>query len=440
MGKKGLLFIASLLGLSVLAGCGGEGSATQAQKGQTQETQVAGKALQVSSEPVTLTILAAPNQLDNQRMLIDPVKKKYSNITLNIVQTGKGNQIQDMVAAGNLPDMYTGYTSLMASLNQMDIFSDITPLAKSMNIDLGRFESVVLDGIRASGANNELYGLPFNLQFNALYYNKTIFDKFGVPYPADGMTWDDTIELGKKLTRVDGGVQFRGLDPSSLTRIAYPRSLNMIDRQTGKANVDNEQWRIVFNLGKKILDIPGNMRKSNANARNEFSKAQTLAMLPDANIIATYKEASEAGFNWDMAQYPSYKDLPNTYGMVDPWIMFILKTSKHREQAMQVLDVLTSDEVQTLMAKTMIKMSALKNPDIKKALGGDIPYLQGKRFSSVFKSHPAPNPSFTKYYSDAQKILDSEFWDYAAEKQDLNTALREAQDAINKVVSEDQTK
>jgi multiple sugar transport system substrate-binding protein len=368
-------------------------------------------------------------------MLIDPVKKKYPNITLDIVPTGKGSQLGDLIAAGTIPDMYTGYTGQMAGLNEMEVFSDITPLAKKMNVDLGRFEPVILDSIRASGKNNELYGLPFNVQLNATYYNRDIFDKFGVPYPKDGMTWDDTIELAKKVTRSDGGVQYRGLDQESFARIFYPRSLNMVDPKTNTAHVNNEEWKKVLELGKKIMSIPGNMRKSSENAINQFEKTRTLAMMTTINRISNMIEAGKTGLNWDVAQFPSYNDLPNQYGMVDPWIMFILKTSKHPEAAMEVLDVMTSKEVQLQMAKDTAKMSPLKDPELKKALGANIPELKDKHLQSIFKSHPGKNPSFSKFYGPAQKAIRGNMWDYIQGKKDINTALRDAQEEITKLIN-----
>ncbi len=45
------------------------------------------------------------------------------------------------------------------------------------------------------------YGFPGNAGANAVWYNKRLFDEAGVAYPADDWTWDDFIEIGKKLTK-----------------------------------------------------------------------------------------------------------------------------------------------------------------------------------------------------------------------------------------------
>ncbi|CAG7636973.1 ABC transporter substrate-binding protein [Paenibacillus allorhizosphaerae] len=436
--KNGWIMAAILLTLSMTAGCSSSQAAVEkgtGGKGAEGTNKENSGPPAVSTEPVTLNILASAYQVDFETMLIDPVKKKYPNITLNVMATGTGKNIQDLVAAGNTPDLFAGYTGMMPALKQLDVLDNLEPLVKKFRVDLDRYEPAVIDAIKVSGNNNELSGLPFNLQLNALYYNKDIFDRFGVPYPKDGMTWDDAIELARKLTRTEGGVAYRGLDPESFTRIFYPRSVNIVDPKTNKAAVNNEQWKTVFDLGKRILSIPGNERKESSPI-NEFRKSKTLAMLPSYNFFSDMKEASESGLNWDVAQYPSYKDRPNIYGMVDPWIMFVAKTSKHKDAAMQVLEVLTSNEVMLQMAKNTAKLPPLKNPEMKKALGENMPFLKGKSIVSVFKSRPAPNPSFTKYDTEAQKWLEASFWDYIRDKKDINTALRDAEEQINQIIRE----
>ena len=48
--------------------------------------------------------------------------------------------------------------------------------------------------------DGRLYGYPGNANARAIWYNKVIFDRMGVPYPEDDWTWDDFIETGRRLT------------------------------------------------------------------------------------------------------------------------------------------------------------------------------------------------------------------------------------------------
>lgn len=41
--------------------------------------------------------------------------------------------------------------------------------------------------------------MPKDFDTNALWYNKEIFDKCGVPYPTDDMSYDDLVATAKAL-------------------------------------------------------------------------------------------------------------------------------------------------------------------------------------------------------------------------------------------------
>ena len=50
----------------------------------------------------------------------------------------------------------------------------------------------------------KLMALPFRSDIYLLYYNKDLFDKFGVSYPTNDMTWQQVRETAKKLTSGSG--------------------------------------------------------------------------------------------------------------------------------------------------------------------------------------------------------------------------------------------
>src|SRR5260370_18341401 len=46
-----------------------------------------------------------------------------------------------------------------------------------------------------------LHALPKGSPPLALAYNKTLFDRAGIPYPTDDWTWDDFLRVARALTR-----------------------------------------------------------------------------------------------------------------------------------------------------------------------------------------------------------------------------------------------
>src|SRR5262249_24395576 len=148
------------------------------------------------------------------------------------------------------------------------------------------------------------------------YYNKDIFDRFAVPYPKDGMTWDNAIDLAKKLTRSDGGVQYKGLTiDGNINRLGEQRSLPMVD-PTGKSVLQTDGWKSVFDVYRQIGQIPGNLLE-NPQRIQAFEKDKNLAMLAGLSArIGEFEQLQNQGqaMNWDMVTMPTFSQAPkNTF-------------------------------------------------------------------------------------------------------------------------------
>ena len=161
-------------------------------------------------------------------------------------------------------------------------------------------------------------------------------------------------------------------------------------------------------------------------------------MLATSNFTSFFRDAP--GLNWDMAQYPSYKDRPNTYGMYDLHVMAVPKTSKYKEEAFKVIEVLMSDEVQMESVKVTGRVSPLKDQKFKDNFGADLAGLKGKNIQAIFKSKPADAPEFSRFYSDANAVVLNEYKELLAGKKDVNTALRDAEEKINQAIKTKQGK
>jgi multiple sugar transport system substrate-binding protein len=427
---------------AVIAGCGSGAASGDQPQGDGSAKDQPGKVVE-NTDPVTLTLFVnnVITDDDMQRQLLDPLKKKYPYITVTPIVNKDGSRINDLLTAGTPPDLFNIYVGAVGVLQQADLLEDITPLAKKDNIDLSRFQPVVMDSIKAAAGNGALFGLPRLMNTVGLFYNKDIFDKFGVAYPTDGMTWDQTIELAKKVSRSDSGINYLGFASDALNRPGFSLSLAPVDGKTNKATLSSADWRRVMELNRAIYSIPGNIPDPpgsvNGGGLNQFNKNQNLAMLGTVgNQMNQIKAASANGLNWDVAQYPSFPDKMNIGGMVDVHIIGISKTSKHKDAAIKVVEIMTSDESQLSLARDSSQASPLTNPEMVKQFGTGDPFLKGKNIQALFKSKPAPSPQFSIYTNDVNKVLVPFYVDYVLGNKDLNTTIREAEDAINKKVEE----
>ncbi|MCC2686519.1 MAG: extracellular solute-binding protein family 1, partial [Paenibacillaceae bacterium] len=264
-----------------------------------------------------------------------------------------------------------------------------------------------------------------------------IFDKFGVAYPKDGLTWDQTIELARKLTRVDGEVQYKGLSASwtgqGVRDFASGFALPYIDPKTMKATVNTDGWKKALTILKEINDIPGNL---GGDVRQLFHKDKILAMMVSANPrIGELEELFKKGegVNYDFAAPPYFPELPGKTQETDTRFIAVSGTSKNRDLAFQVVQEIVSDANAVEFTRRAFP-PVLKNADLKKQFGAELETLKGKHIEAFFKSTPIVSPIRTIYVNNADRAVQTEFTKVLKGEEDINTALRNADEAINKIV------
>ncbi|TMV47865.1 extracellular solute-binding protein [Paenibacillus mesophilus] len=386
--------------------------------------------------PVTLVFLvdgAAITDEEIEKLVKEPIKAKYPHITVEYRGNTRGNTgLGEMIGAGDFPDFVLTTYPRITIHRDLGTTYDLTELVKKYKVDLTKFDPQALETARMYGSKDKVYALPFSLNFLATFYNKDLFDMFGVEYPKEGLTWDDTLSLAKRMTRMSDNVQYRGLFTNGLLDLSTQLSLAYVNPTTGKANVQTEGWKKVFQLVKDINDIPGNM----GGTGDHFLKEQSVAMVTgyDARIAALEALHGTPGqFNWDLTQFPSYKERPNTSLASSGHFLIVSALSKHKEEAFQAIQVLTGVENQKLMTSRG-RFTALNDPEIKEMYGSGMKSLQGKNVKSVFKSNFAS--PFTASSVDAlvQPSLNAAIKKVNEDIMDINSALREAEDIANKEI------
>ena len=65
--------------------------------------------------------------------------------------------------------------------------------------DLEQLHQPVVDLLKAKG-NGMLFGLTPTFNTNALFFNKDLFDQYGVPYPTHQMSWDEVLMLAGRFS------------------------------------------------------------------------------------------------------------------------------------------------------------------------------------------------------------------------------------------------
>lgn len=395
------------------------------------------------AKPVTLKFYSWSTFTEStfKTLIADPVSKKYPHITLQFIPRTNTMMPEHLVASGSTVDILSHATNVMSRFREVGLLEDMTPLLQKQQIKLDRFLPEAVEAIREKSEGG-LMALPYGINYGGMLYNKDIFDRFGVPYPKDGMLFEDIVELSKRLSRVEGGVEYYGFDASNIVALSASLSLNAVNPKTEKAELGNPGWSSVFNLAKQFADQSKTPLKlvSLAPQIDRFVKTRNVAMLQLSggglsSFMALARENKD--FNWDLVQSPSFANRPNTGAPVTVNPMFsVASNSPHKDEAMRVIDYLTSAEGQGVLAASC-GFPSIKDEAVQKLFCADYPELQGKNLAAIFKSKLAPSSAPTDYESDAAGIVNKMFSEQLLTgAKDMNTLIRESSEEINKMINQ----
>ncbi|WP_248924866.1 ABC transporter substrate-binding protein [Paenibacillus hamazuiensis] len=426
----------SIVGAVALAGCGDVAPAGDKPAQANPDAY--------NNEPVTLTFYShnagVLADADLDALITRPIQAKFPNITPKLV-SGPNIKLDTLIAAGEVPDVILTSNYYLLDLLQLGLGSDLNDFIKRENIDFTKFEPETIRVMKSFGEKGEFYGIPYAMNYGVLLYNKDIFDKFAVPYPKDGMTWSQVIELARKVTKQDQGVQYIGLDLQNPTLLTRPYGLGVVDEKQEKAVLTTDDYKRVFGIYEQNYSIPGSVEpgKKYSFGIDYFLKDQKTAMFPywHSAITARLPQLKETGkdFNWDIVSFPSFDDKPGLGREVDFHLAMVTPNSKNKQAAYAVIKTMVSEEFQRAMNRGT-RITVLNDPALKKEVSVDTKLYEGKNLQGMFAVKPAPLPKATKYDVKLYPFLNEAAKNMAYEKKDINSVLREAEEKANKYIQE----
>jgi multiple sugar transport system substrate-binding protein len=449
MMKKMNIISLSVMICGFLAGCSsGGGAGTGAEAGKSNPSQAPAKAAESQppkaiEAPAEFIIFTASSTTpeDFDRWYAAGLKKKFPNTKFTQLQQGPTNVLKELVMSGAPMDFIEWGITNSNSLIELEMLADLDPLIKKHNYQLNRFDPAAIADIRNYSSKGELLTLPFAYQPFVLHYNKDIFDKFGIEYPKEGSTWDDLIVMARKLTKTVDGVNYRGLDAGlNVNRMQMQLSLPLVDAKEQKSLVSTVPgWVKMFQTYEQIYGIPGNIEanKQLGNSTNLFVANKTLAMFPHLLSIDSkaFSDAIKGGLRMGVTTYPVFKEAPTISTGFFGQGLYIPKKSRYPDFAFQVMEYLTSDEIQMEMGR-LGKATALVNPKVQSSLleGNPIAKDIGLDVSLVYKLKLAPPFARTEWDGKALTIITSSLNKLISNQADVNTAIRGADEEINKMI------
>jgi len=271
-------------------------------------------------------------------------------------------------------------------------------------IDIESFlelKSDVLDEIREVVPDRQLYALPYGENVAALYYNKSIFDGLDVPYPTDGMTWDEVLELAAEVKSPGSWVSLDVEVDYGL--IASQIALHLYDQEKQLVDLETEAWKEWIRFTEKYLDH----RKGEVMSRgmSAFSAGKTAMIVGsqfEEFIDGLYvKEQQFRIFEveWDVVSFPVFDREDPVAPAKQRLMIGVPRMAAHKEDAYKLIQFLLSEAVQfENLRRGLISLRADAD-DRMDEFGVSSPLWVGKSRSFLKLTTPAGSydPSLDKY-------------------------------------------
>lgn len=271
--------------------------------------------------------------------------------------TGYDSKVLTRIAGGAAPDIVATEVDYFVTFATKNVLEDLTPYAERDSAEFPKevFFKTILDRFSYEG---KLLAIPRDVApFACVFYNKDLFDQMNIPYPADDWTWDDMLQKARALTKKDanGRVTQYGFYGWAWQNFIYGNGGALVDdvRKPTKTMIDDPRSVQGLQFYADLSNLYGVMPSSTAlnnlgmGVDLMFSSgrlAMFLSGIWETPGLRRYK------FNWDVAMFPKNSKGIRAFGSGGSGYA-ILKSSKHKEEAWEVIKALTSAKSQTELAK-----------------------------------------------------------------------------------------
>jgi multiple sugar transport system substrate-binding protein len=176
-----------------------------------------------ADEEITLRlgVSMTPAELETFQQGLDAIRAEHPNWNIELEQTpqdGVVEKINSQIASDTLPDVVQVQGLNAQPWIRQGAFLDLTTRANdSANFDIADFNANALSQFEYE---DKVYGIPFTVAPDVVYYNKAMFDAAGLDYPTDDWTFEDLRELAIQLTLdADGNTpEDEGFDPNNIVQ------------------------------------------------------------------------------------------------------------------------------------------------------------------------------------------------------------------------------
>jgi multiple sugar transport system substrate-binding protein len=411
--------------------------------GSSESETVGLEAPRATTEPrvqttITFSFWGDPWEVDVTERVIAVFEADHPDIQVETVHRPWDTYFDEMERwreEQELPDvMFLEFIPLYAARGLLE---NLGPYIESDRYDLEDFYPSLIE---TSAYEGSVYGLARDNDTKVIYYNKTLFDEAGLPYPASGWTWEDLRQAAIKLTKSDGGeiIQYGfAYEPNDWWRLwvwqaggeVYDDDLSptrtLMDSPEA---VEAIQWLADLNNVDKVTP-PYEVQQTSLGIGRLFQEGKLAMAFGNHALLPGF--AGTPGLRFDVVGLPQYKRRVNVAGGAG---YAIASQSQHKEAAWTFLKWLESPKGQAIFTETGVAVPA------RRSVGQADVFLKQEppHDAAVFLEETElgrPNPSF-EGVQEATRLFDEAFVSVWNGEKTAREAIEEVAPLVDNLLSE----
>ncbi|MFB6366362.1 ABC transporter substrate-binding protein [Paenibacillus elgii] len=294
----------------------------------------------------------------------------------------------------------------------------------------------VVEQIKAKG-NGNIYGLTPSFSSQALFYNKDLFEKHGVPLPKNKMTWDEVLDLAKRFPK-DGqgdnriyGFADSGSYFSDKKQVAYQmmstmgktRGLSVVDPDKGAVTIQSDGWKeallatvealksgAVFAGSNEQFD-PSKPMTDDPMKKDLFATGRVAMTVESSYMFSSLQRTKEmlkdvTPVNWDIVTVPVDPKNPEVSNAISLSSLFAVNAnSSNPRAAWELVKFINSEEIAKLLTKSEDGTLLSRTAYVKEREGRSMEpfYMLKMSEHSLYKnSSKIPSGFYQSYYELAE--------------------------------------
>lgn len=257
------------------------------------------------------------DQYDRIKSWTDDYSAIHPNVKFNLTKSPWGDYWKKLPLAlqnNTGPDMFYAHEAYFFVLQ-----NQTAPLPK----DVFHYDDLVQDfqHVQAASVDGELYHVPMGMSTLGMYYNKKMWADAGLTEEDIPKTWDEFIEVAKKLTIVDDkgnfiqqGYNMEHVAEHTFRFLNYHKGYFFFDESGTKVTISHPEAIKTFEFMKRLVETEKIGEFTDGDNEEHFGHGKA-AMIDNANWVGSYISSDFPDIDWGYFTYPTFDGKePPAYG------------------------------------------------------------------------------------------------------------------------------